>query len=212
MKESSKFLKFEKGQTLIEAVVAIAVAVMMLVALVTLVNANNRRATLSRQSTQASKLAQEGIELARNTRDVNDSVVTFFDGTGTDLTHCPAAGCMTFTQFFDVNIDETSGLFHPVYGREFHFHEPNNVDPNCKNNPSSWCLQLSVGGDGETVLNFRRYVYIADSGGKSKCNDTDGDGIDDISFSAVKQFTLVVTWESPVGPQERRAVTCISNI
>src|SRR4030042_5414136 len=58
-----------KGQTMIEAVVAIGVALVLITSVVALINASNRRTTLTRQANQASKLAQEGMEIVRNIRD-----------------------------------------------------------------------------------------------------------------------------------------------
>src|SRR3990167_5991535 len=61
--------KNEKGQSLIELLVALGIGVIIISSLVSLGNASTRRATGSRQENEASKLSQEGLEIMRHIRD-----------------------------------------------------------------------------------------------------------------------------------------------
>lgn len=77
----------EKGQTLIELVVVIAVSVIVVGALVFAIIASLRNASFSKNQAQATKLAQEGIERTRLGRDRNRPVtnllpVVSWNGTG----------------------------------------------------------------------------------------------------------------------------------
>lgn len=62
----------EKGQSLFEVVVALAISAVIIIALVSLVSNSVRNAVFSRNSTQAALMAQEAIEWLRGERD-NDT-------------------------------------------------------------------------------------------------------------------------------------------
>ena len=64
----------EKGQSLIELVVVIAVIVIVVGALVFSTIASLRNAQLAKNQSQATKLAQEGIEKVRSMRDRGDLI------------------------------------------------------------------------------------------------------------------------------------------
>lgn len=61
----------QKGQSLLEAIVAVSVIVMVLVALVSAITFALSNAQFARNKTQATKYAQEAIEWLRNQRDSN---------------------------------------------------------------------------------------------------------------------------------------------
>jgi len=63
-----------KGQSLFEVVVALAISAVIIIALVSLVSNSIRNAVFSKNSTQASLRAQEAIEWIRGERD-NDTAV-----------------------------------------------------------------------------------------------------------------------------------------
>ncbi len=84
---SSKLLKSQSGQTLMELVVVITVAVIVVGALVFATIASLRNAQFAKNQSQATKLAQEGIEKVRVGRDRNQAIinlspVTFWNGDG----------------------------------------------------------------------------------------------------------------------------------
>ena len=77
----------EKGQTLIELIVVVAVSVIVTGALVFAIIASLRNASFSKNQSQATKLAQEGIERVRIGRDKNRPItnlppVVSWNGTG----------------------------------------------------------------------------------------------------------------------------------
>lgn len=72
MKESfSKNFQFDDGQSLIEVVVSIAIAAILGIALVTTTLITQRTSESAKNNTEATKLAQEGIEQIRVFRDRN---------------------------------------------------------------------------------------------------------------------------------------------
>lgn len=66
----------DKGQTLMELLVVIAVSVIIIGALVFATISSLRNAQFSKNQAQATKLAQEGIEKLRSIRDRNSSITT----------------------------------------------------------------------------------------------------------------------------------------
>lgn len=93
----------EKGQSLFEVVVAIAVSAIIIVALVALAANSIRNATFARNKTIAARYSEEATEWLRGQRDSNTEV--FFDNTATSSTWCfpnladwpvgPSASCDT---------------------------------------------------------------------------------------------------------------------
>lgn len=198
MMRGSKLLKKQRGQTLIEAVVALAIALLLITSVLTLVNRSNARATNARQSTQASKLAQEGMEIVRNIRDVDaDRAVRV----GKPACTSPPNYC-EWRELYTDN-QENDLQTHLEFG--------------CI--PNQWCLLAGApsAGDNEAALIdgvFTRLVVIDDD----KDIDTDNNGSPDaicadpnFGFSDTKRITVTVTWESPIGSQERKVVSCLTN-
>ena len=69
----------EKGQTLIELVVVVGIAAIVVGALVFATVASLRNAQFSKNQSQATKLAQEGIERVRSARDRNQEIKNLGD-------------------------------------------------------------------------------------------------------------------------------------
>src|SRR3990172_2560875 len=67
----------KSGQTLLEVVVTIGISSIIILSIVALGITVQRNATFARTSTQASKLAEEGVELVRSIRDQEGSVTGF---------------------------------------------------------------------------------------------------------------------------------------
>lgn len=65
-------MNHEKGQTLMEVLVASAIGILVVTALVMATVFSLRNASFAKASAQATKLAQEGIEKVRSMRDQND--------------------------------------------------------------------------------------------------------------------------------------------
>lgn len=184
-----KLLKGLKGQTLLEVVVTVGVALVIIGSLITLMNSINRRSNIARQANQASKLAQEGMEIVRNIRDIN----------------APGA----------VQSDELSGPdgacvlpFYCSFGDIYYEIAGNGTDTvflqNCGAG-GSWCL---VGTTEPLLLDiFTRSVIISDDPDPTSefiCSSADLDS------TQTKRITVRVEWESPSGHQTRTATTCLT--
>ena len=188
-----------------EVVVTIGVAMIIIGSLVTLMNASNRRSTLARQATQASKLAQEGMEIVRNIRDVGAASVVRDVGTSTANPGC-TAGVPSYCSFGDLYTAN-------------------------QNDPTPACLSLDavtnqwrllqttdLACEGTLLGIFTREVRIEDNG-----IDVDGSGVIDadegvcakggvvaLTWGKAKRVTVIVGWNSPIGLQERSATTCLT--
>lgn len=78
----------EKGQSLIEVLIAVAIATIVVVVLVRITSRSVTNATYARNYSLATKYAQDSIEQARALRELNSAA--FFAGTGQcDLTDHP---------------------------------------------------------------------------------------------------------------------------
>jgi Tfp pilus assembly protein PilV len=182
MKDSRKN-KNQRGQSLVELLVAVGLAAILITAVVNLGNASTRRTTASRQANQASKLAQEGMEIIRHIRDNNftDGVSGFCNPLNTwgSLYTCDLVG--------DVN----AGL----------------AEANVSGNAS---YTLTSGGTETITLDtaeFTRQVTLNDDAA-SQCNPSGGP--DPLDYTKAKRVIVDVSWDSPTGDQTRRAVTCIT--
>jgi len=101
----------EKGQSLMELLVAIGLGMVIVGSLVSLGNANTRRATQSRQENEATKLAQEGAEIVRNIRDVNLSGSVRIGST--DTGSCVPSPHCTWDQLYNLAQVSVSGKVSP---------------------------------------------------------------------------------------------------
>ena len=73
-----------RGQTLLEVIVVIAVGVIIIGALVFVTISSLRNASTAKNQAQATKLAQEGLEKVRASRDRNGTIDSFSGGNGWD--------------------------------------------------------------------------------------------------------------------------------
>jgi len=182
---NKKIKSGEAGQTLIELVIAIGLAVVLVGALLNLSSSSNQRAALTRQANQATRLTQEGMELVRNIRNVNAVAVRPF-------------GWISFSELY--NSDLVGDI--PFYLR------PPGPNPACIAS-ESWCLNAAVGSEDILVdnLTFSRTIFIADDTIPpiSECNSISG-----ATFTESKQVRVLVEWDSPIGPQERTVVSCFT--
>ena len=191
-----------KGQTLLEVVVTVGVALVIIGSLVTLINASTRRSTIARQATQASKLAQEGMEIVRNVRDsrfrdaTGDGTVRVGRYGGSSL--CTLDPYCIWDDLYTADQDDTpTALAYLSFG-----------PPGCV--ADQWCL---VGGVEPPLLGiFSRQVEIRDNE-----IDIDGNGtLDsicsslDLGLDKTKRVTVKVTWNSPTGNQERSVTSCLT--
>lgn len=117
----------QKGQTLLELMVVIAVGIMVIGALTFATIASLRNAQFAKNQTQATKLAQEGIEKVRALRD-RDGSVDYVRGDGSHTTKfsdlwnlnfsCPTppAGNCYFWFLVDILSSSTASSYEPITG------------------------------------------------------------------------------------------------
>jgi type II secretory pathway pseudopilin PulG len=92
-----------RGQTLIELIVVVTVAIIVITAIVFATISSIRNAQLSKNQLQATKFAQEGIEKVRSIRDRDGKVAFTSDGSVankfSDLWSIPLSGCVDYCYF-----------------------------------------------------------------------------------------------------------------
>ncbi len=204
-----KILNFDdKGQSLIEVLIAVAVGTVIIASLLGLATRSNRNANFARASGQASKLAQQGLEIVRNIETLNETGAIKSPPLA-DL--CTAATCDKWTDLYNYDL----GLGNNDL-RVFSLVD-NVADPSC----SGWCLVDSTPPPEEIThdnFNFERTVEISDTPrdttGISDCHTTIppppvSNGFD---FHDAKQVTVKVTWDDPTGSHEVSVSTCINNL
>lgn len=74
-------MKFSKGQSLFEVVVALAISTLVIIAVVALASNSIRNTTFSKDKTLAANYAQEATEWLRNQRDTNIDLFITSSGT-----------------------------------------------------------------------------------------------------------------------------------
>ena len=145
-------------------------------------------ATNARQSTQASKLAQEGLEIVRNIRDVNADSAVRVGNPACITTPCQWSDLYTAKQFTlsNVYLGVSSSPLCPI--------------------AESWCLISTP----EPILLgvFSRTVEISDDplpASTNICSDLN------LNEFQTKRVTVAVTWQSPLGTQERKVTSCLTD-
>ena len=196
--------KSETGQTLIEAVITLGVALVIIGSIVALANASNRRATLARQSTQASKLAEEGMEIVRNIKDVNFEEAVWVGPTCSAL---PVTNRCSWNDLYENKFPS------PINAK---LRESGILATQC-GFTNSWCLESqapSDSSDDELIFSFyHRTIEISDdppTPGGDICAEPTGTDPISLGFQDIKKITVVVAWDSPIGSQKRTVVSCLS--
>jgi len=184
------YFKSNRGQSIIEVVVAIGIAVVIIGSLVTLANAGSRRATLARQANQASSLAQEGMEIVRNIRD-SDALGAVRVGLKSGIL-CSSLG-PTFCNWSDLYTSRQTSVIAYL----------------------SSCVENCLISTAEPAIQgvFNREVTIEDgAAGVASCPpDLLNPGNPILDWQSSKKVTVRVTWNSPIGSQERKVVSCLTN-
>jgi type II secretory pathway pseudopilin PulG len=216
----------QKGQGIIEIVVVLALAAILILALVALSVRSNRSANFSSAEDQASRLAQEGMEIIRGAKNSNSQTILLGSG-------CTGASSsrMGWEAFFDENVEDncdyTADGFRSIYGRIGHGHLVG-LDPTCPTtDPNPYpCINFDDGvsgvesstNDGTQIgnRNFQRAYFVADTptaaGGVSICN-TNGDPDPLIGdWDDIKQFTVIVYWDDTSGRHETINTTCLRRL
>ena len=207
-----KLINSNKGQTLIEVIAAIAVGTIIITALLSLAARSNRNANFARTSAQATKLAQQGLEIFRNIDSVQDqeAVRRASSLCGSGDTECSWSRLYgDSTTPVDIPDPAGSSSYNFVLVR---------MDSGLCPITTSWCLDFGSGTppNAEQInldpSNFTREVLIQDGAaiiGTTKANpcNTAPLGREDS-----KLVTVTVRWDDPSGVQDVSVSTCISNL
>ncbi len=187
----------QKGQSLMELVVVIAVMVIVIGALTFATIASLRNAQFSQNQAQATKLAQQGIERVRTGRDRNQAINTQGGLGNVTSWNGDAGGNGSIWQYqIDGNCGNTK-LTPPV----FCFFNINNsgvltYNTSYGKNPDN-PNQETLPPNSESVPPFKRAIIIYD---------------DVASRNTQKTVTAVVTWSDFSGSHESRLTTILRKI
>lgn len=198
-----KFISSDKGQTLIEVIAAIAIGTLVIASLLALATRSNRNANFARSSAQASKLAQQGMEIIRNIRSV--------DATGYVI-NGPLTSCGSSCRWADLYAD-LPDLIGPG-DHNFVLVDPGDsscpataVPPNPPN--QSWCISFGTNPTPESISadlgNFTRVVKIEDHP-LNNCLTP----LTPLNFADIKLITVVIQWDDPAGSHETEVASKLS--
>lgn len=182
-------MRSEAGQSLTEVIIAATVGVFVVTALTFATIFSLRNASFAKNSSQATKLAQQGLEWVRTGRDRNECInnlassVNSWDGDSSDTT-CFGAGSIWTYQ----------------------------INGNCGNttaNPPTYCF-FKVNSTG--VL---QYIGITSSlaEGIPQANPVFKRAVILSDYSTdQKKVTVIVTWSDVAGPHESRLSTILRRL
>ena len=177
----------EKGQTLIELVVVVGIAAIVVGALVFATVASLRNAQFSKNQSQATKLAQEGIERVRSGRDrnqcINDSTAGLNSWNGGNII------CDNDKSIWEyrINTQCVNALTPNCY-----FNVKENGDLDFKTAAADMPISIAEGIPPATAI-FRRMVILAD----------------DNSYATQKTVTVIVEWTDFSGPHQSKLTTIL---
>lgn len=182
-----------RGQTLLELIVVISVAIFVVAALAFSTVSSLRNAQLAKNQAQATKLAQEAIEKVRSGRDRNLNFGSF------------TLASNTITNWSDPNLWSTNISSTFACSPHCYF----NVDGN------GALLYIGTNRSGaETILNyggnltaFTRSVELLDS--SSSCAISGGSAA---CYSVEKTAVAIVTWTDFSGSRESRLTTVLRKL
>lgn len=182
-------LNSEQGQSLIEVIVAAAVGILVVTALTFATIFSLRNASFAKNSAQATKLAQEGIERVRAGRDRNECItgltnVNSWNGNSSD-TSCVGTGS--------------------IWTYQINSACSNQLNPNCYFNiADTGVLNYFINGssfpvNGSQLIppNFKRVVILSD---------------DSTSYTTQKKVTVIVTWTDFAGDHESKLTTILRKL
>lgn len=104
------YLKNEKGQGLLEVVIAIAVMIIIATALISVVAKSIDNSTFSKNKAKATSLAQKSMEEARDLRDQNQTVFFTADYALNTCTETITSGMFEVVRTCSYDEDETVDL------------------------------------------------------------------------------------------------------
>ena len=186
----------DKGQSLMELVVVIAVIIIVVAALTFATIASLRNANLAKNQAQATKLAQEGLERVRTGRDrkrpifvIGIATVDSWSGTGPIWGYHISGDCdrpdLTPAGLCYFNVDSTGQLDNKAFA-------------------STSFPSLSEGIPSDNPV-FRRVILLSDDLNHDKNFSND-------DFQNQKEVTAIVNWIDFAGSHESRLTTILRKI
>lgn len=178
----------ESGQSLIEIVVALTVGILVVVALVFATIFSLRNASFAKNSAQATKLAQEGIERVRTGRDRNARI----NGLGLPS----SADCPSVTSWNDVTGSIWSCKIYLTCGSggncyfKFHTTSPSDLDY-LTTTPNFPAISEAI------PPAFQRVIILSD---------------DSVNSGNQKTVTAIVRWIDATGPHDSRLTTILRKL
>lgn len=190
-------MRSEAGQSLIEVIVAITVGILVVTALTFATIFSLRNANFAKNSVQATKLAQEGIEWVRTGRDRNecinnlDSSVKSWNGNSSDINCIGTGPIWNYTiKGNSGNCENTTVVGSKCYFKVNYLGALTNIDFAAIAFPTSSAEQIpgSI---------FRRVVTLSDDAG---------------TYTTQKTATVVVQWSDFAGPHESKLTTILRKL
>lgn len=185
----------EKGQTLIEALAAIAVAVIIVTSLVTLGIATQRAANTSRNQSQNTRYGEETLELIRSIRDAKLSGSV----RGVTAFTCNSTNSCSFADLYTSPYIGVTPYYFTL--------SPGLVTNGCTSGAGNVdCYQLTKNSNstpvqiGSTI--YSRVIKVWDTGSTSDPNDPE---------DKVKFVEVIVTWSDQGGTHTSDTTTKLTN-
>jgi type II secretory pathway pseudopilin PulG len=181
-------LNSQKGQSLLELIVVIAVAVIVIGALVFATFSSLRNSQFAKNQSQATKLAQEGIEQVRTFRDRDGSVI---------FTYAPDTKTSKFSDLWSHNLNTECS-------NQCYFNFDKNFDGQITSIKERGGGQLENLGNGLT-----REIQITDKSGS--CPVT-GVSPSPYCYKVEKHVMVKVFWTDFSGMHESKLTTILRNL
>lgn len=196
----------QRGQSLIEVIIAVTVGVLVLTALTFATIFSIRNASFSKNSAQATKLAQEGIEKVRTGRDRNSSI-TITSSAVTSWNGSSSSSCsgvvpsVKSDSFWCYQITGSGRCDNPPpvgNGAKCYFTVNSTTGAlTYINSLTSFPTSFYEGIPSAANPVFKRVVFISDEAS---------------TYSIQKTVTAVVTWTDFAGPHESKLTTILRNL
>lgn len=187
--------RFQRGQSLIEVIIAATVGILVVTALTFATIFSLRNASFAKNSEQATKLAQEGIERVRTGRDRNAGINNL-----PNVANCPS--------IYSWNGDTATSNRNPIWSCRiyatcgnglnncyFRFN-PNPLYPNNLNYFTS-NSSFPPSGAEEIPPMFKRVIILSD---------------DAATFPTQKKVTVIVRWSDFAGAHESKLTTYLRKL
>ncbi len=178
----------EKGQTLLELIAVLAVGMIVVAALTFATIASLRNARFSQNQSQATKLAQEGIEKVRALRDRDGEMVTTITLPNSD----PARTINKFSELWSVYLSKNHCNTPDLSDEDACFFRFDN----------SGLFGQTSQGSYEQILenNLERQILISD------------DSLNDTKAGQEKKVTVIVRWSDFSGSHNSRLSTILRKL